>query len=338
MLVARHSETILLALRHARTLRPHCVSYHRFHPAGLELYEISQYNILPRSGEEKALRRAQVGDVVLLFSAKDRKHYIRTLQPGAQLQTHLGVLAHDDLIGQPLGSCVRTHLGHSYFLLTPTTDELIRDVRRESQIVFPKDAGYIIMKLGIRPGSTVIEAGTGSGGLCLALATMVGDSGRVYSYDVREDMQRIAQRNLERVGLAHRVTFTVRDASLGFDETDVDALFLDMLTPWQVLDPAHAALRGSGMLGCIVPTVNQLIEVVSALERHPGFGFVEAEELSLRPYKTIPARVRPEDRIVGHTGYLVFARALVPQGDGEVRPVTFSTSKDDGVEGQESLS
>jgi tRNA (adenine57-N1/adenine58-N1)-methyltransferase len=257
------------------------------------------------------LAQAQAGDVVLLLS-KDRKAFIRTLQAGGQLQTHRGVLYHDDLIGKPLGATVRTHLGYPFYLLCPSTDDLVRDLPRKSQIIFPKDSGYIMMKLGVRPGALVIEAGTGSGGLCLALATLVGDAGRVVSYDMREDLQRVAIRNMERAGLATRVTFKLRDIAEGFDESDADALFLDVLTPWEYLDQARRALAGGGILGSIVPTVNQLSELLGGLDAHPGFAFVEAEELLLRPYKTLPSRVRPEDRIVGHTGFLVFARAVIP--------------------------
>jgi tRNA (adenine57-N1/adenine58-N1)-methyltransferase len=234
----------------------------------------------------------------MLVNEQDRKRYIRTLEPGETLYTHRGYFNYDDLIGLALGSTVRTHLGHSFYLLRPTTDELIRSLRRESQIIFPKDAGYIIMKLGIVPGSQVVEAGTGSGGLTTALATIVGDTGRVYSYDIRERMQEIARSNLSRLRLMHRVTFRLRDVSEGFEDPNADAVFLDLLIPWGVLGAARACLRGGGMLGCLVPTVNQLQEMVSALRQHPGFGFVEVEELILRPYKTVPARIRPEDQIV----------------------------------------
>lgn len=260
------------------------------------------------------MRLAQAGDTVLLVSDKDRRCYIRTLDAGRKLETHRGFIAHDDLIGQPLGQRVYTHLGFPYFLLTPTTEELIRYIRRQSQIIFPKDAGYIIMKMGIKPGATVIEAGTGSGALCMALATMVGDSGHVFSYEVREDMQEMALQNLKRVGLTDRVTSKLRDISAGFDETDVDALFLDVSIPQRFLDQARVALRGGGVLGCIVPTVNQLTGIVEALVTHPGYGFVEADELLLRSFKTLPSRVRPEDQMVGHTGYLVFARAVIQAG------------------------
>ncbi len=275
------------------------------------------------------MRLAQAGDVVLLVSQKDRKGYIRRLQPGAQLHTQRGHLSHDDLIGQPIGATVFTHLGFPFYLLRPTTDDLVRYLRRESQIIFPKDAGYIIMKLGIQPGSQVIEAGTGSGGLTLALATIVGDDGHVYSYDVREDMQTLAKRNLKQAGLGHRVALKCRDAAQGFDETEVDAVFLDMLIPWEALPAARNALRGGGVIGCLVPTVNQLMSMVAALEAHPGFAFVEAEELILRGYKTIPARIRPEDMMIGHTGYLIFGRAVLPPTTGiQEKP----TTHDVGVE------
>lgn len=252
----------------------------------------------------------QPGDLIMLVNEQDRKRYIRTLEPGKTLYTHRGYLDYDDLIGVALGSTVRTHLGYAFHLLTPTTDELIRSLRRESQIIFPKDAGYIIMKLGIAPGSQVAEAGTGSGGLTTALAIIVGDSGRVYSYDIRRRMQDIARSNLARLHLGHRVEFRLRDVSEGFELLNADAVFLDLLMPWGVLDAARNCLRGGGMLGCLVPTINQLQELVVALRQHPGFGLVEVEELILRPYRTAPARIRPEDKIVGHTGYLIFSRAV----------------------------
>lgn len=251
---------------------------------------------------------AAADDLVLLIGS-DRKKFIRRLRAGEKLQTHRGEILFDDLIGAPYGSEVQTHLGHSFFLLTPTTNDLILDLRRESQIMFPKDLGYAIMKMGVRPGSVVVEAGTGSGGLTLALATFVGPDGHVFSYDRRPDMQRLARQNLRRVGLEARVTLKQRDIAHGFDETDADALFLDVLTPWEYLQQAHDALRGGGVLGCLVPTVNQVQELVRALFSGPWF-MVELEETLLREYKVLPERIRPDDRMVAHTGYLLFARAV----------------------------
>ncbi len=251
------------------------------------------------------------GDVVLLVSKQGNKQFVRILEAGQALQTHRGMLRYDDLIGLPYGSVVHTHLGAPFFLFSVTTDDLIRNARRESQIIFPKDAGYIIMKMGIKPGSVVIEAGTGSGGLSTALATIVGETGHIYSYDIRPNMQRAASRNLRRACLEQHVTLKIGDANEGFEEQSVDAVFLDLREPWDALESAHAALRPAGILGCIVPTANQLIEMSAALTRHSGFAMIEAEELLLRTYKVVPARLRPDDQMVGHTGYLLFARKVI---------------------------
>ena len=274
------------------------------------------------------MRQARAGDTVLLVSDKGRRRFIRTLEPGRRIETDRGFFAHDDLIGKPIGSQVETHLGYPYFLLIPTTDEIVKSLPRESQIIFPKDAGYIMMKLGIAPGSQVIEAGTGSGGLCLALATAVGAEGHVYSYDVRKDMQVLAQRNLDRAGLAGRVTLKRQDAQAGFDETDADAVFLDLLIPDQLLEQARQALRGGGVLGCLVPTANQVIDLLKAFAVHPGFGFIEVEELILRSYKAVAARLRPEDHMIGHTGYLVFARAIIRSAGSDLQPPEATDDED----------
>jgi tRNA (adenine57-N1/adenine58-N1)-methyltransferase len=249
------------------------------------------------------------GDVVLLLS-QDHKQFVFALQPGAQLQSHRGIVTHDDLIGQRWGQPVKSHLGHRFTLLRPSTNDLVRHIKRNSQIVYPKDAGYILMKLGIRPGCRVIEAGTGSGGMALVLSQAVQPTGMVYSYDSRPDMQRLALRNLSRVMLDRYVEFKLRDVDEGFDEVDVDALFFDLPNPWDYLEQAAAGLADGGFFGCILPTTNQVTDLLHAMTRAP-FSMVEVEELILRPYKPVPARLRPDDRIIGHTGFLVFARKLV---------------------------
>jgi tRNA (adenine57-N1/adenine58-N1)-methyltransferase len=256
-----------------------------------------------------------LGDTVM-FVGKDRKTFIRTLRPGGSLQTHFGVVRYDDIVGLPFGSRLQTHLGHPIWMLAPNLDDVIRHLERESQIIFPKDLGYILLKLGVRPGVDVIEAGTGSGALTLTLAVMVGDDGHVYSYDRRAEMQQLARRNLERFGLAARVTLTERDIIEGFDQREAHALFLDVLRPWDYLEQAWRALRSGGFLGCIVPTINQVVVLDEALHRGPWF-LVEVEEILLRQYKTVPERIRPADQMVGHTGYLVFARALADGALGE---------------------
>jgi tRNA (adenine57-N1/adenine58-N1)-methyltransferase len=176
--------------------------------------------------------------------------------------------------------------------------------------MYPKDIGYILLKLNIMPGSRVVEAGTGSGGLALALARAVGATGRVYSYEVRPDILRLAEKNLQAVGLAENVEFVLDDIAQGFGETDVDAVFLDVRRPWLYLSQVDSSLKDSGFFGAILPTANQVSELVRALEAEQTFGYIEVEELMLRPYKAVPNRLRPADRMVAHTGYLIFARKV----------------------------
>jgi tRNA (adenine57-N1/adenine58-N1)-methyltransferase len=254
-------------------------------------------------------------DDLALLVGRDRKSFIVRLEPGSQLHTHRGVLCHDDIIGTPWGTQLVTHLGYPFSFFRPSTDDLVRGLKRTTQIVYPKDAGYILMKMRIVPGCRVVEAGTGSGGLALVFAQAVSPTGRVYSYEVRPEMQELAHQNLEQLGLAEFVEFKLRDVSQGFDERDADALFLDLPNPWDYLTQAHAALVGGGFLGCILPTTNQVSSLIGALDK-ADFGWIEVEELLLRQYKAVPARLRPMDRMVAHTGYLIFARALIPS-EGE---------------------
>jgi tRNA (adenine57-N1/adenine58-N1)-methyltransferase len=199
---------------------------------------------------------AREGDLVLLVS-KDYKTFPLTLQSGAEMHTHQGTIAHDDLIGQPLGRIVRSHLGRSFLIVEPSTYDLIRNAKRITQIMYPKDIGYLLLRLSVCPGVRVIEAGTGSGGLTIALARAVGPQGRVYSYERRAEIQGLAQGNLEQLALSSWVEFKVKDVAEGFDETDVDALFLDLRDPWNYLDQAYGALKGGGFFGAILPTTNQ---------------------------------------------------------------------------------
>ncbi|UCC88914.1 MAG: tRNA (adenine-N1)-methyltransferase [Anaerolineales bacterium] len=251
---------------------------------------------------------AQENDLVLLIGPRGKRFMIR-LRAGASQHTHKGVIQHDALIGQPLGRQVRSHLGEPFLALEPSTHDLMMNVRRHTQIIYPKEAGYILLKMNLYNGRQVIEAGSGSGALALALARAVMPEGRIYSYESRPDMQRNAIRNLQRVGLSEYVEFKSRDIGEGFDETDVDALFLDVRSPWDYLEQSRRALRGGGFFGALVPTTNQVSNLVAGLERH-RFGYIEVEELLLRPYKPVPERLRPADTMVGHTGYLIFARKI----------------------------
>lgn len=254
------------------------------------------------------MKVTEPGDIVMLIGGGQRPAIFR-LEPQGEWQTHRGVLYHRDLIGIPWGSAIKTHLGYQFHVLSPTLHDILLHIRRKSQIIFPKDIGYILLRLSVGPGKTVIEAGTGSGALTTALAWAVGHEGRIFSYDRREDMQELARSNLARLGLESRVTFIQRDAKEGFLQTDVDAVFLDLHDPHEVLQRVRCSLTPGGAFGAIVPTTNQVSALVGTLERQ-GFAFIEALEILHRFYKPLPERLRPMDRMVAHTGFLVFARPL----------------------------
>jgi tRNA (adenine57-N1/adenine58-N1)-methyltransferase len=246
-----------------------------------------------------------------------RKRFLMRLQAGEVQHTHHGLIHHDALIGQPPGVELATHLGHPFVAMPPSLHDVIMSIQRISQIVYPKEIGYILLKLNVGPGSRVVECGTGSGALTIALAHTVRPDGRVFSYEKRDDMLRVADKNLANVGLQHMVDFKKRDvAHAGFDERDADALFLDVRTPWLYLQQAREALAQGGFFGAIVPTTNQVSELVAGLETQ-GFHDIEVCELLLRSYKPVAERLRPVDRMVAHTGYLAFARRLAAVDSSE---------------------
>ena len=256
---------------------------------------------------------AQDGDLAQLVGLR-HKHFILTLQAGAKFETHRGILMHDDLIGKPWGTQVFSHIGSPFFLLQPSLADLINELPRTTQILYPKDIGFILITMGVGPGQTVMEAGTGSGSMTTALAFAVGPQGHVISYEVRQDVQNLARKNLTRFGLDSRVNFKLRDIGLGFDEKDVDAFFLDVPNPYDYTGQVRLALKPGGYLCCLIPTFNQVEKTLLSL-RQNRFAFVEVCELLLRYYKPEPARIRPTDRMVAHTGFLVFARRIEPGED-----------------------
>ena len=253
------------------------------------------------------MRPFSAGESVLVLLG--RKRFLMPLQPGIMQHTHQGLIRHDDIIGQPPGTKGKTHIGFPVIALRPSLYDVIMNLDRISQIVYPKEIGYILMKLSVGPGSHIVEAGTGSGALTAALAHAVRPSGRVHSYDVREDMLRVATRNLTNAALIEYVELKQRDIADGFDEQDADALFLDVREPWRYLQQAWNALTEGGFFGSIVPTTNQVSDLIAGLSL-AHFTDIEVCEILFRAYKPVPARLRPVDRMTAHTGYLVFARRL----------------------------
>ena len=249
--------------------------------------------------------------VVLLDLEKGKKYFINLSLTRGKFNTDKGELDLSQLIGKPYGSAVKTHKGYPYLLLPCTLYEFIMfKLNRLTQIVYPKDAAYILLRLDVKPGDLVVESGVGSGALTAVFAQAVGPEGRVVSYERREEFIRNALSNLRKVGLDGRVEVKHRDISEGFDEEEeADALFLDVREPWLYLDAAYSALKSGRFLGILVPTVNQVIETLKTLEKLP-FIDCEVSEILLRKYKTVPERFRPEDRMAAHTAYLIFARKI----------------------------
>ena len=258
---------------------------------------------------ERAARLTKAGDLVLLVSAGGKRNLLR-LEPGRQFHSHLGKTRHDDLLDLPYGTTVQSHLGHAFLLLEPSLDDRITRIKRNTQIIYPKDAAMIVQRLSLRAGSRVIEAGTGSGGLAIALAWAVAPTGRVYSYEIREEHLTVARRNLTQMGLLQYVELHHASILDGFAQTGVDALVLDVRTPWLFVEKAHAALRPGSFFAALVPTTNQVSQLLAELEKG-GFADIGVEETLVRKYKPVPDRLRPDDSMVGHTGYLISARPVV---------------------------
>src|SRR5215510_14149614 len=256
---------------------------------------------------------ARDGDLAQLVGLR-QKHFIVTLQASARFESHRGIIQHDDLIGKPWGTQVFSHTGAPFFLLQPSLADLIKELPRTTQILYPKDIGFILVTMGIGPGQTVMEAGTGSGSMTTALAYAVGPEGHVISYEVKQDAQNLARKNLTRFGLDSRVDFKLRDIQEGFDETDADSFFLDVPNPYDYIAQVRAALKPGGFLCCLIPTFNQVEKTLYAL-RQNNFAFIEVCEILLRYYQAIPNRLRPTDRMVAHTGFLIFARRIEPGED-----------------------
>lgn len=248
------------------------------------------------------------GDLTLLITS-DQSRYLITLRAGDELHTHQGIFPHDSVIGQPSGAAITGVQGHLALALTPSLDDLMRHLKRGSQVIYPKDAAWLVHRMSLRSGSRVIEAGTGSGGLTTALAWAVAPTGMIYTYEMREDAYRVARRNLERVGLLPFVTMHERAIGDDFLQTDADALFLDVRDPWEYLPQVRRALRSGGIFAALAPTTNQISTLLERMESS-GFADIAVEEILLRPWKPVPDRLRPADTMAAHTGFLVFGRLL----------------------------
>ncbi len=248
------------------------------------------------------------GDEIYLVLDVRRTYKVKVEQD-KQFHTHKGFIELGDLIGQPYGIIVTSSLGVSFYALKPLIRDRVLKTDRRTQVLYPKDISYILFQLGIGPGSTVVEAGTGSGALTMALANVVRPDGKVYSYDINERHQKTAAKNIERSGLHPYIDLAILDITQGIPHEDVDAVILDMATPWLVIEHAWKALAGSGVFLSFSPTIEQVMKVTEELSRHP-FIEIETVELMLREITVAPNKTRPKTQMIGHSGYLTSARKV----------------------------
>jgi tRNA (adenine57-N1/adenine58-N1)-methyltransferase len=247
------------------------------------------------------------------MDAKRRRHLI-TLEVGGELHLHTGVVRHDDLIGAQEGLTVRTTLGARLVAVRPTLSEYVLEMPRGAQVIYPKDLGPILVLGDIFPGATVLESGVGSGALTMALLRAIGPSGRVIGYEIREDFAERARRNVEGLlGPDIPLRVEVRDAYDGIDEEDLDRIALDLPEPWRVVKHAESALRPGGILVAYLPTIGQVARLREELEVS-AFGMAQSLEVLHRTWHVEGQSVRPDHRMVAHTGFLTHARLLDPNG------------------------
>ncbi|MCU1691496.1 MAG: tRNA (adenine-N1)-methyltransferase [Frankiales bacterium] len=270
------------------------------------------------TGADRRRGPLAAGDQVQLTDPKGRMHTI-TLEVGKQFHTHKGILEHDTLLGGPEGVVVRIGTTE-YLALRPLLSDYVLSMKRGAQVVYPKDAGQVVQMADIFPGAHVVEAGVGSGALSMSLLRAVGDTGRLSSYERRQDFADIARDNVERYFGAPHPAWSITVGSLQdeLSETDVDRVVLDMLAPWETLDAVARALRPGGLLCCYVATTTQLSTTVEALRTHGSFTEPSSWESLVRGWHVEGLAVRPDHRMVGHTGFLLTTRRLA---DGVEPPV-----------------
>jgi tRNA (adenine57-N1/adenine58-N1)-methyltransferase len=252
--------------------------------------------------------KIEEGSYVLLFHTP-RKKWLAKVTQDKKLHTHLGIIDISAVIGIEYGSAVKTTEGKLIFLIEPTIHDFIMKSERRTQIVYPKDLGYIAARTGLKNGSKVLEIGTGSAALATFMASIVKPEGHIYSFDVNPEFMEIAKRNLEKAGMSAYVTIRQHDPHQGVDVREADVAIVDLGDPWTVVNQVHDALKGSGAFVAICPTMNQIEKTATELKR-AGYADIDCVELMIRNMEAREGMTRPSMRMIGHTTYLVFARKV----------------------------
>lgn len=255
----------------------------------------------------------QDNDLIFLI-LDERRRWLIEVKPGGTFHTHRGIIEFDDIIGKKFGTCVFSRpyesAGYKFFVLKPLPSDYILHMARKTQIIYPEDAGLILIYSGIGPGSMVIEAGSGSGALSCILGNYVRPNGHVYSYDIREKSLKRAKKNVARANLEDYIT--IKFGNILEDELNhknIDSVVLDMPQPWQAIERVKKYLKLSGTIVSFSPTIEQVKKTTFALKENE-FIEINTYELIKRRIQVKPNATRPETRMVGHSGYITFARKL----------------------------
>jgi tRNA (adenine57-N1/adenine58-N1)-methyltransferase catalytic subunit len=253
-------------------------------------------------------RRFEAGEQVLLFDTKGRRYLVK-LAEGGEFHTHSGPVPHDELIGREEGIVVRSSRGSRYTAVRPTLADVILKMPRGAQVIYPKDLGPILIRADVFPGARVFESGLGSGALSMALLRAGAD---ITGYEIRPDFAARAQANVAAflgAGILSHYHVEIRDAYDGIEEMGLDRVVLDLPEPWRMLKSAEEALRPGGILLSYLPTIGQVSALRDALDRS-AFGLAETVEVLERGWHVDGRSVRPDHRMVAHTGFLTSARLL----------------------------
>nr|AIF16338.1 tRNA methyltransferase complex GCD14 subunit (TRM61, GCD14) [uncultured marine thaumarchaeote KM3_73_F02] len=249
----------------------------------------------------------------ILIHLKRGKNWLTRAGGDKKLHTHVGYLELNEAVGNEYGSSITSSMGDELWILNPTVQDFITKSRRSTQIIYPKDAGLMLIKMNIHPGSKVVEVGVGSGAFTTHLANLVRPRGHIYSYEIRSDFARLAEANLQRVGLMKFVSIKNVDAKEGLDVRGVDSAVIDVGDPWTMVEPVWDALKGGGCLASVSPTMNQVEKLTLKLEES-GFVQIESVEVMVRQIEARLGKTRPAMRMIGHTAYLTFARKILKSG------------------------
>lgn len=256
----------------------------------------------------------QDNDLVFLILDK-RRRWLVQVEKGKEFHTHRGIIKFNDLLGKKFGTVVFSHpydtQGYKFYVLEPLPSDYVIYMGRKTQIIYPEDAGLIVMYSGIKPGSKVIEAGCGSGALTCILGTYIQPNGHVYSYDIREKSLKTAKRNVSRANLQEFVSIKNGDILVDeFDHENVDSIILDMPQPWNAISKVKKYLKFSGTLVSFSPTIEQVKKTTFALQKN-DFTEIYTYELIKRTMQVKENATRPQVRMIGHTGYITIGRKIL---------------------------